>query len=114
MHVKLHYQVSLISLGGGGWGKSKLRTNPAWAELGKNSTHIQWDDGGGRCIGVECCMIPTKYSFKEDLTMKYNRNISFKRLIRLILFLYFYVKNIFQGQKLTKLQHFKENPSDFV
>ena len=34
MCVKLNYQVSLLTLGG--WGKSKLRLNLAWAELGKN------------------------------------------------------------------------------
>ena len=32
IHVKLNYQVSLLSLGG--CGISKLRLNPAWAELG--------------------------------------------------------------------------------
>ena len=35
LRLKLNYQVSLLSLGGGGWGKAKLRLNPAWAELGK-------------------------------------------------------------------------------
>ena len=34
IHVKLNYQVSLLTLGVGGWGKSKLKLNPAWAELG--------------------------------------------------------------------------------
>ena len=33
--VKLNYQVSLLSLGG--WGKSKLKLNPAWAELGNKN-----------------------------------------------------------------------------
>ena len=33
--VKLNYQVSLLIMDGGG-GKSKLRLNPACAELGKN------------------------------------------------------------------------------
>ena len=32
IRVKLNYQISLLALGG--WGKSKLRLNPAWAELG--------------------------------------------------------------------------------
>ena len=36
VRVKLNYQVSLLTLDGGGGGeKSKLRLNPAWAELGK-------------------------------------------------------------------------------
>ena len=34
--VKLNYQVSLLSLGGGGWGKSKLKLNPAWVSLAKS------------------------------------------------------------------------------
>ena len=31
LNIKFHY---LSWMGGGGWGKSKLRLNPAWAELG--------------------------------------------------------------------------------
>ena len=36
IRVKLIYQISLLVLDGGGWGKSKLRLNPAWAEFGNN------------------------------------------------------------------------------
>ena len=38
--LKLNYQVSLLALDGGVDGiKSKLRLNPAWAELGNFLTH---------------------------------------------------------------------------
>ena len=42
MCLKLNYQVSLLTLGGWGWGKSKLKPNPAWAELGKKMTGLVW------------------------------------------------------------------------